>query len=269
MIKGGYYIKARQIKFSAITHSPPYVRELWDYLLREAAWEDKKHGSFIIKKGQLFKTYKDIINDLSWKVGYRTERYSKNQMKRAMKYLRDNTMIATMKEPRGVMITVLNYEFYQSPKNYERTTSATTKEPTKEPRATHPLLKKEEERRKNKNSFPENSIEFQLSKLLYSLMQKNNPKAKEPNFQTWAKYIDYMFRLDNRTEQEIREIIEWSQADDFWKSIILSTKKLRAKFDQLWIKAHNKAKDTETNKDSFLKINRDFSDADYSESPFD
>ena len=41
-IKGGYYIKARQIQDSEIAHSPPHFREIWDWLIKEANHKDKK-----------------------------------------------------------------------------------------------------------------------------------------------------------------------------------------------------------------------------------
>jgi len=88
----------------------------------------------------------------------------------------------------------------------------------------------------DKEPFVESSDELRLSKLLSSLILKNNPKAKKPNFQTWAKHVDLLIRVDNRTVNEIEEVIRWCQQDDFWRSNILSTKKLREKFDQLWVK---------------------------------
>ncbi len=87
-------------------------------------------------------------------------------------------------------------------------------------------------------TFLSDSQEIVLSELLFSLMRENNPKVKEPNFQTWGKSIGLMIRRDNRTPAEIRTIIEWCQQDDFWQNNILSTSKLRKQFDQLWLKMH-------------------------------
>lgn len=84
--------------------------------------------------------------------------------------------------------------------------------------------------------YLENSIPFLLANNLYKNILKNNPKQKYPNFQEWAKHIDLMIRIDKRTEVEIREIIEWCQKDSFWYANILSTAKLREKYDQLYIK---------------------------------
>lgn len=84
--------------------------------------------------------------------------------------------------------------------------------------------------------YPDNSIPYKLSFLLYKRILANNPKQKMPNIQQWAISIDLMIRIDKRTEQDIREVIEWCQKDSFWYANILSTKKLREKYDQLYIK---------------------------------
>lgn len=133
MINGGYYIKARKIQNSPVHKQPPHVREIWDYLLREANHRDNKYGKYEVKRGQLFRTYSEIREDLSWFVGWRKQMYSENQTKKAMKALREERMIATQKAPGGVLITVLNYEYYQDPKNYESTTESTTESTWKEP----------------------------------------------------------------------------------------------------------------------------------------
>ena len=132
-IEGGYYIKARCIQESEIQHAPPHFREIWDWLLKEANYQDNKYGKFTVKRGQCFRTYKDIRDGLSWNVGYRKERYSENQTKKAMKFLREAGMIATAKELGGVLITICNYEHYQNPKNYERTSESPTERTNGEP----------------------------------------------------------------------------------------------------------------------------------------
>lgn len=132
-IDGGYYIKARQIQESTIQRKPPYVREIWDWLLMKANHSDKKYKGYEVKRGQLFRTYRDIREGLAWSVGYRKEMYSDNQMKKAMKTLREELMIDSTKELGGVLITILNYDLYQDPKNYERTNERTNERTKVEP----------------------------------------------------------------------------------------------------------------------------------------
>jgi hypothetical protein len=87
-----------------------------------------------------------------------------------------------------------------------------------------------------KKMFDQDSDQIRLAFLLFDLIQKNHPKAKAPNLQQWARHIDLSIRRDNRTPNELEQVIRWCQSDSFWRGNILSTDKLRAKFDQLWLK---------------------------------
>lgn len=122
MIQRGYYIKARKIQQSEIAHAPPHVREIWDLFLMRANHSSNDTGK--LQRGQLFITYQEIREALSWKVGYRKMRYSRSQCENAMKWLRKATMITTSKTTRGMIVTVCNYDFYQNPKNYESHTES-------------------------------------------------------------------------------------------------------------------------------------------------
>lgn len=129
MIDKGFILLARSIQDSPIANCPPYVREIWIYLLLNANHKDKIHKGNSIKRGQLFRTYEEIREALSWKIGYRKMMYHENHTKHGMKILRDYHMIDTTKQLGGVLITVLNYDKFQDVKNYE-TTNETTNEPT-------------------------------------------------------------------------------------------------------------------------------------------
>lgn len=119
MIKKGYVLKARCIQESLIAHAPPHAREIFDYLVREANYEDRKVDGTIIKRGQIFTSYSEIQEALHWKIGYRKQTYSKWECEAAMKLLLKATMITTAKTTRGMIITVLNYDKFQDFENYE------------------------------------------------------------------------------------------------------------------------------------------------------
>ncbi|PDZ33710.1 phage replisome organizer N-terminal domain-containing protein [Bacillus toyonensis] len=78
------------------------------------------------------------------------------------------------------------------------------------------------------------------AKYLFEKIKGNNPKQKEPNFDTWSNDFRLMREKDNRELQEIKDVIDWCQADPFWQGNILSPKKLREKFDQLTIQMKSK-----------------------------
>jgi predicted phage replisome organizer len=91
--------------------------------------------------------------------------------------------------------------------------------------------------KKKTKVYEEDSVEMMLSKYLFELMRRNNPEAKEPNFQSWSNEIRKMINLDQRKPEQIKNMITWCQKDSFWKGNILSTKKLREKYDQLKVRA--------------------------------
>ena len=126
-IKGGYYIKARCIQDSEISIMPPYIREIWDWLLKEANHAEKKTNGITIERGQLIRTFKDIQEGLKWMIGYRKMTYKKWQCENAMKFLRERSMITTLKTTRGMFITICNYSLYQDPTNYESNKKADTR----------------------------------------------------------------------------------------------------------------------------------------------
>ena len=62
--------------------------------------------------------------------------------------------------------------------------------------------------------------------------------SKRPTIgKTWHDAARLMLDNDGRTEQEVHGAIEWCQADEFWRSNILSMPKLREKYDQLRLQA--------------------------------
>lgn len=64
-----------------------------------------------------------------------------------------------------------------------------------------------------------------------------NGSRKPTVTRQWVTDIDRMHRIDGRSWDEIRGAIEWSQTHEFWASVILSPRKLRAKFDQMRLQA--------------------------------
>jgi hypothetical protein len=249
-IPGGYVIKARIIKTKSIHRMPPYVREIWDYCLREANHEDAIHKGNTIKRGQLFRQYKEIREDLCWYVGYRKMMYNENHTKKAMKALREAGMIDTTKALGGVLITVLNYDFYQDPKNYERTSEITNESTTKEPMENQgiPDNNKKNKNEKNKEiktskKFDDDSQEMKICRYFYSVLLRSDPKLNEPNWQNWCKDIDLFLRKIKPTREEIKQVIDYAHdpvnsTDKFsWIPNLRSPKKLREHFKTILLQS--------------------------------
>jgi hypothetical protein len=81
---------------------------------------------------------------------------------------------------------------------------------------------------------PQNQIYVDLAEHLKQRILENKPDARTPNdLSKWATSARLIVERDNRTPERIRQVIDWCQKDDFWKSNILSMDKLRAQFDRL------------------------------------
>ncbi|PDY93498.1 phage replisome organizer N-terminal domain-containing protein [Bacillus toyonensis] len=102
-------------------------------------------------------------------------------------------------------------------------------------------IDKEKDKKKEKTSRHKfETCDTNGAKYLFEKIKGNNPKQKEPNFDTWSNDFRLMREKDNRELKEIKDVIDWCQGDPFWQGNILSPKKLREKFDQLTIQMNSK-----------------------------
>lgn len=102
------------------------------------------------------------------------------------------------------------------------------------------------ELKKGSEIFMSDSVEYRLANYLLNFILRRNPDHKKPDLQKWAKQIDLMLRADKRNPDDIKTVIKWCQSDTpdkqpegrwkGWANNILSTKKLRDKFDKLFLR---------------------------------
>jgi hypothetical protein len=95
--------------------------------------------------------------------------------------------------------------------------------------------------------FTEDTIQYQLALFMRQCILENLPAARVPDpapatLKHWAYDIDKMIRLDSRSPDEIREMIDWTHKDNFWYANILSPGKLREKWDTLTAQKMRKSK---------------------------
>lgn len=95
---------------------------------------------------------------------------------------------------------------------------------------------------KTNKKFKSDSEPYKLALYLEDCIRFNEPKfpQSEQQRQRWAKDIDRMLRIDKIDPDEAAAVIAWSQKDSFWRSNILSGKKLREKYPQLLMKMNQK-----------------------------
>ena len=95
-------------------------------------------------------------------------------------------------------------------------------------------------RHHTQQKFADDSVEMQLAMHLFAKIKENNPDHKEltdSQKQKWADSIRLMIERDNRSPKQIKNMVDWCQADSFWRNNILSTAKLRKQYDTMAPKA--------------------------------
>lgn len=106
---------------------------------------------------------------------------------------------------------------------------------------------------KNKSSktFDDDGLEIKIAKYFYAVLLKSEPGKKEPNFQNWCKEIDLLIRVDNKSPEDIKAVINYAHdpknsSDSFsWIPNLRSPKKLRKHFTTILLQSKQK-----TNKQS-------------------
>jgi len=91
-----------------------------------------------------------------------------------------------------------------------------------------------------KQTYGPDDLNYKLANLLLNKIKENNPNAKTPNIQKWANSIRLMHERDSRSYDDIEKMITWSQSNEFWSGVILSTTKLRSKYDQMFVQANKR-----------------------------
>ena len=208
---------ARKIDDSPISKSPPYVREIWFYLLRTANYAD----NHICKRGQTIRRYADIKDALKWYVGYRKCSYTSSQCENSMKLLTRAKMITKTKTTRGLCITIVNYDTYQDPKSYESHNESHNEKPARATRLPHYKQEGKEGNKKEERILQEAFIDYWKSKdslpTIKSLSDERKAKLKkrisEPFFaKHWKEIIDKIIVspfLMGRNDKKWKASLEW------------------------------------------------------------
>jgi len=221
----------------------PDLYQLFSYCLLKAnhnetkiIWNSKEE---ILEKGCFITGRKAIASDTG---------QNESSIYKRLKILEKLNMISIKSNNKYSVVKVLNYCIYQGEEKDKEQPSNNQVTTTEQQSNTNKNIKNDKNIEElyisslSSNKFSDDAIEISLSSELYNLMLLNNPKAKKPNLQTWAGHIDLMIRIDKRSVEDIRSVIQWCQKDSFWQANILSTKKLREKYDQLTMKMKSLSK---------------------------
>lgn len=109
---------------------------------------------------------------------------------------------------------------------------------------------------------------YQLANLLFKFMEKNNPKVKKPNLESWANTFRLMMERDDREGKEIQQMIVWCQNHHFWYKNILSANKLRQQYDRLYLEMKDDKRLQVVSGGAGNEANQSSYETDYSEYDF-
>jgi len=93
-----------------IWQASPWKLKIWIYLCEQANYTDSVYQGIEIKRGQMFRSYRQIAKDLSYKIGYRTEKPSAPTIERIVKELIEEGRIILRTLHHGTLFTICNYE---------------------------------------------------------------------------------------------------------------------------------------------------------------
>jgi hypothetical protein len=114
-VDGGFVLFARKMLESEIMEKPPLYLKLFVWMVMQAKFRPHKG----LERGQLKASIKDMQEAMAYYVGYRKETPTVKQVRKVYEGLTKGHMIGHTKGTDGMIITILNYDKYQNPKNYE------------------------------------------------------------------------------------------------------------------------------------------------------
>lgn len=231
-IPGGYIVIARKIVESEIWNKPPLYLKVWVWLLRQAQHSKYKN----LERGQLFTSIKEIQDAVSWHVGFRKERPTKDQIFQILDWLRKPdeggnesntgaTMITTMKATHGMLVTIENYDYYQDSKNYDSNDVSNDEKVTKrtrEQRQPDNINKNDNNDNNNKNEKNKKYIvcqhlsmtEDQYKKLVNDFGEQavKDKLQYAENYAKLKNYTSLYLTLNNWLKKEIAEKVQQKQS---------------------------------------------------------
>jgi phage replication O-like protein O len=95
---------------------------------------------------------------------------------------------------------------------------------------------------RQRKTYDEDSTYFKMAKYFFDRVTKVAEEAgiahliKKSNLQSWADDMRKLIEIDKVDKRLAKEVMDWVTEDDFWRTNVLSAKKLREKFSELAIK---------------------------------
>ncbi len=265
MSKKNYFKVNRRLLDHPLWKSEPFTKgQAWVDLIGNANYADsyfyKKTIRIDVKRGQSASSIETLKERWGW---------SRGKASRFLNLLETEGMIVQQRGNQTTLITICNYEVYQSSqadddkaddKAGSKADGGATVRQTDGQQVTSKKTKEEIRRTKKvkkvKKQYLEDSDEFRVANFLYQNILKNKPDFPEPIMRNWAETADYILRIDKRNIDTVKRVIKWATHDDFEKSNVLCMAKVRKRFDSLEMRMNEGS----NNKPSYQKEGRSLMD---------
>jgi phage replication O-like protein O len=123
-------------------------------------------------------------------------------------------------------------------KNYEEW----TEQPASSPEPKQSLKKEVKPKKQKKIKYDADNTYYKMALYFHSLVSAVAKEAgvehliRKANLQSWADDFRKLIEIDGVGKHLAKDVMDWVTKDDFWKTNVLSAKKLREKFGELAIK---------------------------------
>jgi len=167
-INGGFIILARKVLLSELWSKPPLYMKIWVWLMQNAAYIDGWKG---LKRGQVKASYNEIAKALTYYVGARKCVPTLRNVRTVLWAFSESHAVSLSGATGGMLITILNYDYYQNPLNYKSLSKVTPKVTSKVTSLVAPYNKDKEGNEINNTPLPpkgENAVaEIEILKTRY------------------------------------------------------------------------------------------------------
>ncbi len=231
----GYIKDYRQELKSDIWLMPPLYHRVWQYLKYMANHQDNEipltDGTRLsIQRGQHMTSVRSIATGIGWYEGRLWKEPNPKSVSVVLDWLVKNRMIHIERGKRNrqyTLITILNYEIYQE--NEEKDNAKPLNDPAPQ-------------KRSKKKIYPEDSTYYKMAIYFYDRVsavaeaEGLQHLVLKADMQKWADEFRKLLEIDKVDKKLAKEVMDWVTEDSFWKTNIMSAKKLRDKFRDLAIK---------------------------------
>jgi len=97
-----------------IWQASPWKLKIWIYLYEQANYTDSVYQGIEIKRGQIYRSLRQIQRACSYKIGHRTEKPSRSTIDRVVKELAKEERLTRRTVHGGTLYTICNYEALQA-----------------------------------------------------------------------------------------------------------------------------------------------------------